>query len=80
MAKTSTGFKIGETVGYSVAFLKSVQGHGVVGARRGELVSIDESGKPALAKVKWSDEQDTEPKSVLLSNLRPVRTFHLERS
>lgn len=71
-------FKIGEEVAYSSAFLKSVGGHGEMAARRGKLVSMETSAHPALAKVIWNDDPARAPKSVLVVNIRPPRTFHLE--
>ena len=70
--------QVGDKVGYSAAFLRSVSGHGSTGRRRGVVTALEPLGEKTLVLIAWNDDPEN-PTRALAENIRPERTFHLEQ-
>lgn len=67
--------RVGQTVAYSSAFLRSVQGHEMA-SYRGKVLETYQAGKVLVCRVRWS--HDNLVSSALASNLVAVERMHLE--
>jgi hypothetical protein len=67
--------RVGQTVAYSSAFIRSVQWHEMA-SLRGEVVEVFTSGKVLVCRVRW--QHDGKISAALASNLVAVDRMHLE--
>ena len=60
--------RVGDHVGYSAAWLRSVGAHGL-GSLRGQIVELSPVGSMTLARIEWDGEA---PERVNVANLARV--------